>query len=186
MKKYLTLKNVVLFAGALLTILAFFFAFGIKITNYSGNITITNVVIGTPRVTDGSKTEIARGATAVHAGAPIFGIILMLLAGLGAVAVRLFVNKPWGKWVVLGLAAVIVVGAVLVFCVKDSYIVAKVNYMIKEGGFSSEDKASLLADARSLYGDLKFAGAAFTGIVGLVAASATGVSEFLPDKKLGK
>ena len=121
MKKFLTLKNILICAGALLLLVAFFLSFGAKATIIDGGhkMSYNNIIWGCKTfTTDGNQTTIKYilGADKLKVMTlQLIGLILMLLGAIGAAVVALLVKKPFAKWIVVGLAAIALAGAVFQF-----------------------------------------------------------------------
>ena len=193
MKKFLTLKNILICAGALILIVMFCLSFGAKFAiNESGHVMAYHgIVWGSKTVSmDGTKYPISDLGEGFDKILPstvlLIGVILMLVAALAAVLVALLVKKPWAKWLVLGLAVVALAGAVMQFFVKDSFLWAMVNTMAKEAGVT--DKAQIKEayehyKAAMAESDVKVTMNILMGVFGIVGALALGAGALLPEKK---
>ena len=196
MKKVLTLRNVIVWAGALLLLVAFFLSFGAKMSIIMDGVQFSynGIVWGSNSVTMGgvtvpvSKMEIGVDKL-LPSGALLVGVILMLVASIAAVVIGLLVKKPWAKWVVLGCAAVAITGAIMQFVAKDSFAHAYVNTLMKAEGIT--DKAAIDEAFKQFRYSMDQYGAKVTlpivsGVLGLIGALAIGGAQFLPEKELLK
>lgn len=190
MKKYLTLRNVLVFSAAVLAIVAFFVAFGSGIfeIDEGDRYEYLGIVIGTLKIIDGAHTGEIPPEAAWHAGLALAGLIMALVASLGAVAVKIFFSeKKWSKWAVIGCAGVILVGAVFVCFTKDNFIVAHVDKMIEIGECKPSERAEMIAYYREEFGPMNLNACAIISIIcSFLAAIGVGVSEFIKDKQLAK
>ena len=193
MKKVLTLKNIVLFAGALFLLVAFFISFAAKLTAYQGGFTqsYNNIIWGCNSLTlDGVKHPLAELGMGIDkadpAALPLVGVILMILAAIGAILVALLVKKPWAKWVVVGLAVLAITGAIFQFFAMQGFLRGMVNAMARALGVT--DKEAIEQEYQSALEGMKELGAKTTvstlmGVFGIVGGLAVGASQFLPEKK---
>ena len=193
MKKIFTLKNIVLFAGALLLLVAFFISFAAKLTAYQSGFTqsYNNIIWGSNSITlNGEKhsfVELGIGIDkADPAALPLVGVILMILAAIGAILVALLVKKPWAKWVVVGLGVLAITGAVFQFFAMTGFLRGMVNAMARALGIT--DKQAIEQEYQSALQAMKEQGARTTvstlmGVFGIVGGLAVGASQFLPEKK---
>ena len=201
MKKILTLKNVVLFGGALLLLVAFFLSFGASFsqTNGSQASVYNNIIWGCDKMIlrDGSdvhtmpvKGTITSGDRLLPSGVLLAGIIMMLVGAIGAVVIALFLKKPFAKWIVLGFAAIALAGAIMQFFALDSFAHAIVDTMKKDynGGVTDAEYQEALAQAKSNLSQYngKSVMCIIMGILGLLGSLAAGASIFLPEKELLK
>ncbi len=193
MKKFLTLKNIILCSGALLLLVAFFLSFGATAygTNHGVSSSYNNIVWGSNSITiDGVKhplSEIMPGiVSAKPAALQLTGIILMLVAAIGAALVALLVKKPWAKWVVVGLAVVAVAGAVFQFFALQGFVRGMINAMAEKMGVT--DKEAIEHEYQEFLKTAREQGVKITmnivmGVLGIVGGLAVGASQFLPEKK---
>lgn len=179
MKKYFTLKNLFIIAGALLVIVGFFVALGsgLHYADSTGQIDTIGLVIG-------KQTTIikAAGATlevvipkdeAVWSGLSMAGVIIMLVGGVAAVAVTLVMPKmKFKKFVVLGIAGLIIIGAILAFLVKSGYAISS---HAKDSSMTIEDTMESLKDYKLN------AAAVISPILGILGAGSIGASQFIRD-----
>ena len=193
MKKFLTLKNIVLCSGALLLLVAFFLSFGATAhgTNHGVASSYDNIVWGCNSLTiDGVKhplSELMPGLVrAKPAALQLTGIILMLVAAIGAALVALLVKKPWAKWIVVGLAVVAVAGAVFQFFALQGFVRGMVNAMAENLGIT--DKEAIEQEYKEFLKNAREDGVKITmnivmGVLGIIGGLAVGASQFLPEKK---
>lgn len=192
MKKFLTLKNILICAGALLLLVAFFLSFGAKATiiNDAHKMSYNNIIWGCKTfTTDGNETTIKYilGADKLKVMAlQLIGLILMLLGAIGAAVVALLVKKPFAKWIIVGLAAIALAGAVFQFFALQGFARA---FVLTEAELSHvTDKEAIedaIKDAIKIFKDqgLRFGMNIAMGIVGSLGAVAIGAGALLPEKK---
>jgi len=188
-KKLLTLRNVLLCAAAVLVIVGFFVAFtvGFKMTDSGIELKMTHIIIGKQTFEAMGIVEPVEADEAVHAGLPLVGIILMLVAGLAAVAVGLLVKKPWAKWVLVGLAVVIVAGAVLSLFVREGYAISGADKAIKEGAITKAERADYIKMIKEEMLYFNYGGGYVVPmIMGALAAVGVGCAALLEDRQLLK
>ena len=193
MKKFLTLKNIVLCCGALFLLVAFFMSFAAKLTSYQSGFTqsYNNIIWGSNSITlNGEKhsfVELSIGIDkADPAALPLVGLILMLLAAIGAILVALLVKKPWAKWVVVGLAVLAITGAVFQFFAMSGFLRGMVNAMARAAHVTNQQ--AIEEEYQHALESMKEQGARTTvstlmGVFGIVGGLAVGASQFLPEKK---
>ena len=186
MKKFFTIKNIVLLGAVVFGLVAFFLSFGANliVTMDGTRGTLKNIVWG-------CNLFVADG----HADVPpykigpsvltMIGFILILVGILGAAAVGLFLQKPWAKWVVIGCAAVALVGSVFTFIFVGPFARAFTDAMIKAQGLhpTQEQYNYFLEQVKGMFKDPSCPGCVVAGILGIIAAGAAGASQFLPEKK---
>ena len=186
MKKYLTLRNVVLCCGALLLLVAFFISFAakLKLTESGQEGYYNNIIWGCNSVTSAGKTE---GIGQVQA-APLqlAGLIMIIVGTLGAV-VASFVKKPYAKWIVVGLAVVTLAGSIFQFFAIEGFARALANTAAAEDGIT--DKAQIEIVYQLCLSELRAGNASavvstLMGIFGIVGSLGVCASPFLPEKKL--
>ena len=129
MKKFLTLKNLVLVTAVFVVLLMFCLSFaGNYYLNASGEIfKFPNYVWGAkrfvvsygPSVIDGNIPAQYREVP----GLPLAGLIISLVAAIGMCLVAFLVPEekvPAKKWIIVSCAALIVVGGILLFINKNA------------------------------------------------------------------
>lgn len=193
MKKFLTLKNIILCSGALLLLVAFFLSFGATVHGENHGVTSSynNIVWGCDSITmDGTKHALSELMPGLERAKPaalqLVGIILMLVAAIGAALVALLVKKPWAKWIVVGLAVVAVAGAVFQFFALQGFARGMINAMAEKMGIT--DKETIEQEYQEFLKTAREQGAKITmnivmGVLGILGGLAVGASQFLPEKK---
>ena len=194
MKEKLTLRNILICAGAFLGLLVFCLSFAdtFKSNIDAAQATFHNVVWGCKKVTAdvGGKMKEADLYDAFgikNAGAlalPLVGLILVLLSAIGAVVVALFVkNEKIAKIALLVCAGLILVGGVFQFFAGAFFPGRVADKMIKEGVITASERKFVLEGFKN-----RHVGAAviITGILGILGGALVAVSQFIPDKKLAK
>ena len=192
MKKFFTLRNIVLCCGALFLLVAFFLSFAASLHFSAHGLTaeVKNIVWGANKlITNGTEVPFKEGFGIDKAGPavlPFVGIILMILAAIGAILVALLVKAPWAKWVVVGLAVVAIAGAIFQFFAFDQTVRAIINETAKEAGITDKEAIKeAIEEAKEMYADLnpKATVNVIMGVLGIVGGLALCGSQFLPEKK---
>ena len=193
MKKFLTLRNVVLcFAAALVLaalIMSFFVSLNATFMGQTGS--YKHILWGCDKaILEGQEVPVSEMGTytdkTIKAMAlPLAGLIMMVVAAVGAVLVALFVKKPFAKYVVAGLGLVILAGGIMQFWPIESFSRASVLSMKGIEGASKEE----IKEAVEFYTKMfKEAGAnapvaIVMGVLGCLSGVAVAASQFLPEKK---
>ena len=153
MKQYLTLRNVLKCGALVLAIVAFCMMFGNQ---------LSYTLLG-------EKYEIAYNDALFGEGGAIIsfvGYLLILIGGLvGGLLILLKTSENIKKYVTLGVAALIILGAVFVF--------------IEAAVFKTTIMGTEIADKLTAFPIVG-------GVLGILAAAALGASEFVPDMQLVK
>ena len=191
MKKFLTLRNIVLCCGALFLLVAFFlsFAASVKVADGVQDGIFQNVIWGCREVQLPDRVisvGVVFGTEKVGpAVLPFIGIILMLVASIGAVLVTLLVKKPWAKWVVVALAALAIAGAIFQFFIYTQLLRAGVNAAVREGMVEKSYADDFYQTLKTQFdkGNPRFAVSVVMGILGILGGLAVGASQLLPEKK---
>lgn len=192
MKKFFTLRNIVLCCGALFLLVAFILSFvaSLKLTSHGIVTEVKFIVWGANKfVIDGQERPISDFAGADKVGPavlPFIGALLMILAAVGAILVALLVKKPWAKWVVVGLAVLAIAGGVFQFFAYDQTIRAVVHAMAKENHITDPEQIKeTIEEMKELYKefDPKTTVNVLMGVFGIVGGLALCGSQFLPEKK---
>lgn len=163
----LSLKNILIWAAGLFAIIAFVLMFANQIKVVMGSV-----------VSYGTSSDVLFDNRGGCAWLSVIGYFLVLLAGLGAVAVSFLVkNEKVAKIVFLACAGAMVLGALMVFFVKANYIAAAKSYMVRETGCKR-------SDLRGWGDDYRTCGApVISGILAMMGAAMIAVPMFvkLPD-----
>ena len=188
MKKFFTLKNILLLGAAVFGLLAFFLSFGASMT-----VTMDSIRGELRHIIWGCDVAVYEGHVQAvpykfgPAVLPMVGLILILVGILAAVVVGLFINKPFAKWIVVGCAVVALAGSVMAFIVVGPFARAYLDATIKASGMklTPEQYDQYLAEVKTMFknGDPVTVIPVLSGIFGIIAAAAAGVSQFLPEKK---
>lgn len=196
MKKYLTLQNCVLCAVGTLILVTFILSFCVSVSApiQGGIILFKNALWGSNKVVLAGKEytipemQMFGGTHLKMMGLLFAGLLMMVLGAIAAILVTLFVKKPWAKFVVLGLAAVILAGGIMQFFTLDSFTNAFVHSL---NGIDQAPQAEI-DEAISMYKSY-FQTHGFSasvpvvmGIFGCLSAVGLGVVPFLPEKQLLK
>ena len=192
MKKFLTLKNIVLCAGALVLLVVFFLSFGAKASFVEMGMksAYNNIIWGSNSLTIEGKTHTLAEIMGIDAAKPaalqLVGLILMLVAALGAVVVALFVKKPFAKWIVLALAVLAIAGAVFQFFVMQGFCRGMTLAICEKSGITDKKQ---IEEAYETYlskmkdSNVEFVMSTVMGVLGIVGGLAVGAATLLPEKK---
>ena len=185
MKKFLTLKNILLCSAALLALVAFILSFtaGVKYVDANGNgEKFFNFIWGPKRLAEfGGGAYIEANIPAQYlpmpvATLPLVGALLVFVGAAAAVVLNFLLKKPFTKWIVLGCGAVVILGGVFFFLIRDG----AVKQIAKVMEVTEVQAQEFLAH----YGlKIKSAGAVVGGILGILAGAACVASTFVPEKK---
>ena len=188
MKKFFTLRNIVLLGAVVFGLVAFFlsFAANLTVTMDGSRGTLKNIVWGCNLFVADGHAEVPPykfGPSVLT----MIGFILILVGILGAAAVGLFLQKPFAKWIVVACAAVALVGSVFTFIFVGPFARAFTDAMVKSTGMelTPEQYNQLLEQVKGQFesGNPSCPGCIVAGILGIIAAGAAGASQFLPEKK---
>ena len=153
MKQYLTLRNVLKYGGVLLGLIAFFFMFGNQL--YQGNTQL--------------KFNLALFGDETYKGAVLsfVGYILILL-GSAATVVAVFAKggEKTKKYVALGSAFLMVLGAIFVF--------------VEAAVFNANNAKYYIVDVKLMAFPI------IAGVFAILGGGAIVASEFVPDRQLVK
>lgn len=203
MKKYLTLRNVIVASAVFIALLVFLLSFAVNasgISSISGvsiRVTFKNIVWGS-KVMVG--TELSTGEThsavffemfgisSTGLNLPVFfGVLLPLIAAI-ALVVCFFVvkNKKVFTYVVFGAALFFVVGGILQFFSVSGLESALARQLINEGDLTkteAKQAASLLVSGYNLKVS---ALSIISAILTILAGGGLVASQFIKDKELVK
>ena len=198
MKKFLTLRNIVLAAGALVAIVGFVLTFFADVAydlgggyamEYKGVIYgCSKLVYAGQEFTIAEFTEGVFGIRVEKYGlmvVPFIGALLMVVGAVAACVVGLLVKKPFAKWIVLACGVVVLAGGIMQFFPLEAFADAEVRAVYGAAGVTDEEaiKEAVQNDLEAL----KEAGAKCTlaivsGILACVGGVAAGASAFLGKK----
>lgn len=187
MKKFLTLRNVLICAGAFLALLVFIFSFvaELRAVNPGGDFSNLNFIWGGTKVRNNATGAIADSGDGVGVVVlPMLGAILSILGGLCAVVIalcgdKLFKNEKVAKIVLLVAGGLIVLGGVFTLFAKEGYI----GNVAREEGITVEQyKAWIQSQNITLKCGLPIV----SGILGIVGGGAIILSQFVQEKSLAK
>ena len=185
MKKFLTLRNILICGGAFLAILVFIFSFvaAFRVTSSNGTWSeYQGIVWGarTIKFSDGSS-ETAAPQDAIGAVVlPLIGAILFILAGLGSIVLVLFGDKFLSEQVkkigFIVCGGLLVLGGIFTFFTAEGFIA---NVAAKAGGTAQQVKDMWAAlNAKTSCG-LPIV----SGILAILGGGAICASQFVPDKQ---
>ena len=193
MKERLTLRNVIIWGAAFLAILFFFLSFAAKSEMRIPQDGQTIVYAFKNGYWDGKALEAyvngvyADGGTLPEAklfALPIIGLVLILVAALGAAACSFLIKDKKVLRIALISAGVLsIVGGIFVFFVGES---ALRTFVYTYFG-SLDDLERFRESLKSIGGSIgPNALGIIIGIIAIIAGGAYGASAFLPEKKLVK
>ena len=189
MKKFLTLRNIALFCGALLLLVAFFISFAASIKIIDGNdyTKFYNVIWGCNKMdTSGHITVLDADEKMGVAVLPFIGLWLLLVGALGAILVGLLVKKPFAKWVVVVCAVLALAGAIMQFFIFDQFVRAFIHKMAEDLHVTDKEQIKhAIEQYKEMYGAYKRneVVSILMGVFGILGGLAIGASQFLPEKK---
>ena len=191
MKEKLTLRNAILWTAALAGLILFFVSFGAKaklsglMGEYYGTVTFHNAVWGCRTMTafvEGKTTAevLAKGVGSISG---IIGVILLLLASGGLVAISLLIkDEKLGKILTFVCAGVILTAGILLFFVSNVVWRVMQEMMLEEGmPITIEQLKTVYAGAKASSG-YGIAG----GIISILLAGGVVASQLIPNKQFIK
>ncbi|MBO6280873.1 MAG: hypothetical protein J6M95_04800 [Bacilli bacterium] len=148
MKKYLTLKNLLICCGAFLALLVFIFSFlaSLRVTNGSNWAEYKGIIWGVARInySDGSADILAQADRIGASVLALIGSILVILGGICAVVLALvgnkFLNDKLLKIFLIVCGGLIVLGGIFTFFAEGGHYAAGAQ----KAGVSVDDYKSLL------------------------------------------
>ena len=185
MKKFFTLRNILVCAGAFLGLLIFVFSFltALRFTNGNDWNEYKGIIWGCRTVAFSNGSSITSSADdALKAlGLPLVGAILALVAALGAAVLvlfgdKLFKNEKVSKIALIVCGGLLVLGGVFAFFTQESFIKVAAD----EAGISVENYKKALEIAGT---KISCGLPVVSGILGILGGAAIVVSQFLPNKK---
>ena len=188
MKKFLTLRNVIICSAALIGLIVFFLSFVVKAeasgvqSGHQMLLTVDNSIWGATKINayqDGQLAQSFAGKGGI-AALPLIGFILLLVGVLGGALVAFLVNKPYAKWIVLGCGALAVLGGVFQFFGGEACYSAYAAY---DGTTVEQAKAWFQTfDAKVGPGALGIV----LAILSILVGGGFVASQFVPEKSLVK
>ena len=187
MKKLLTLRNVILCAAFIVVLVTFILSFTATFTCDFPHRNYHNIIWGTNKSSSEGYVYIFEKAYPA-AALLLVGTILMIVGAVAAVVVSLFVKKPWAKWIVIGLAAIIVTGAIFQFFTLESFARVQLIDETIEMPVSPQEFAQMLKTRMQAYKEMGWYCNETTanGILGIIAGLVVAATPFVPNKGLLK
>ena len=181
MKKFLTLKNILLCGAAVFAIVAFVLSFtaGVHFKDDHGNDAMFfNFIWGPKRFGEGGHTDVIPSSLLPMpvATLPLVGALLVIVGAVAAVVIGLFLDKPIAKWVVLGCGALAIVGGVFFFLFRSAAIAQLAKIM-----GATIEQAESVVETQGI--KVISAGAIVGGILGILAGGSCVASALLSEKK---
>ena len=181
MKKFLTLKNILLCGACVFALVAFILSFTSGVLLKDGNgisAMFYNFIWGPKRFSEmGHEAPIPAELLPMPvATLPLVGALLVIVGAVAAVVIGLLVKKPFAKWIVLACGALVLLGGVFFFLFKSGVTAQFAKIM---GMTIEEAKQFIETDG------IKFSstGAVIGGILGILAGGLCVTSALLPEKK---
>ena len=194
MKEKLTLRNVIIWGAAFLGLLFFFLSFAVKAQVYGHGEGEKVAYVFRNAIWGGDTLDIYMNGQLLESGPaqgkpfilPIIGVILLLVAVLGAVVISFLVkDNKLAKIFLIVCGVVAITGGVFVFFVGESairslaYLIAGDEGLKQIESFRAEMKANgFKAGAKAL--------GIIIGIVAILVGGSFAAAPFLPEKKLVK
>ena len=193
MKKSTLVRNIIISAFvAELCLGAFLFSFlvDVKMNPSGSEMIFKNVIWGCQTVVaDGQAHTIYELFNINSCGlavVPALGLFMILFASIGCVLVAWLVKKPFAKWILLGLAAVILAGAIMQFFAYTAWLRATVNEIAKSQGVT--DKAQIeevYNEAKAMFDSYgaKAPMGVVVGVLGILGALGVAIPKMIPEKE---
>ena len=180
MKKFFTLRNIMILCGVFVLILGFCLSFAVKgvLEGGGGHVELPGVLYGAKYANSNGHIIGIDKKYRYFDALPVIGYILALLGAIAAVVFALVLkNEKTRKIAVIVAAALALVGAILsmITLLPATHAYAKSCGMTYEQGKQMLDSLGVVEKASALN--------IIMGILGILGAAAIGASQFLPEKK---
>ena len=194
MKEKLTLRNVVIWGAAFLGLLFFFLSFAAKAQVYGqaeggqGAYVVKNAFWSCNFLEFRLNDNYVAGfsVTGKPFALPLIGMILLLVAVVGAVVVSLLIkDNKLSKILLIACGGVAVVGGVFIFFVGESAFRTFVYEAFGQTGLDHLEEVRAEMKGNGWHEGPR-ALSVIIGVVAILAGAAFGVAPFLPEKKLAK
>jgi len=183
MKKILTLRCALLFVSVILAFVVLLISFGAQFV--SSTETLKFVMIGEQKILRNGIETVAP-VTYINETS-IAGLVSIFVGSISALFINIFVKKTYQNWIILGFGVVILVGAILVFFVKQGYAAGYADYCIKIGTASIEDRQTLIDSMMNNLKDYRINFIPYLcAILTVIGSAITMVSTFVEEKPLLK
>ena len=186
MKEKLNLRNAIIWTCALMALLVFLFSFGVGaklVGTIEGdyiNVTMSHAIWGCRSMggtADGHFVGEINKKAVVSVPA-LIGVILLLLASGGLVAITFLVKEEKTKKILIFVAAgVILVGSILLFFASEAVWSFLIEYMHEEGMDVTREQIKSAYSGTKAYSP----GGIFLGILGIFASGGVIASQFIKD-----
>ena len=191
MKKFLTLKNILVCVGALFGILVFALSFadGMKGVMEGDEARIPNIVWGSTKlfITSSGQTitfSFYDGFGVANSGIlalPFIGVLLALLSAIGACVVLFIVkDAKVQKIALLVCGGLLLLGGIFQFFAGAMFPGHVANKMIAKGVIPESNRELVYRMFANMHAN---AAVYLTGVFGVLGGAAIAVSQFLPEKK---
>ena len=194
MKEKLTLRNVIIWGAAFLGLLFFFLSFAVKAQVYGHGEGEKVAYVFTNAIWGGDTLDIYMNGQLLESGPaqgkpfilPIIGVILLLVAVLGAVVISFLVkDNKLAKILLIVAGALAIVGGVFVFFVGESAIRSLAYLIAGDEGLKELESFRAQMRANGFKAGAKALGI-IIGIVAILVGGSFAAAPFLPEKKLVK
>lgn len=188
MKKFLTLKNILLCSAAIFALVAFILSLTANVkyvTDDGYGEQFFNFIWGPKKLAEfGGGAFVEAPVPAEYlpmpvAALPLVGALLVILGAVAAVVVGLLVKKPFAKWIVLACGAVVILGGVFYFFFRHG-AVAQIAKAMEMTEAKAQEQLALIGLK------IKSAGAVVGGIFGILAGGSLVGAALVPEKQLLK
>ena len=190
MKKFLTLRNAVLCCAAVLVLAALIMSFFVSLNATVGGMQASykhilwgcDILVENGKPINISELNTYIGKTIKPMILPLIGLIMMVVATIGAILIALLVKKPFAKYIVAGLGLVILASGIMQFWPIESFAYANVT---STKGIQQDQVKDLVEYYIKLYKllDASVPLAIVMGVLGCLSGVAVAASQFLPEKK---
>ena len=194
MKEKLTLRNVIIWGAAFLGLLFFFLSFAVKAQVYGYGEGEKVAYVFENAIWGGKTLQIYLNDRLIESGAsagkpfilPIIGVILLLVAVIGAVLVSFLVkDSKLAKILLIVAGALAIVGGVFVFFVGESAVRSLAYLMGGDEALKQLDVFKAEMHANGFKAGSRALGV-ILGIVAILVGGSFAAAPFLPEKKLIK
>ena len=194
MKKGTLIRNIITSVCILeLCMGAFFLSFlsNLQVDVGGGNtLVFKNIVWGCRQITLNGEAhtlyELLGFNSSGFAVLPGIGLLMILFASIAAAIITWVVKKPFAKWILLGLALVILGGAIMQFFSYSAFIRSMVNQMAKASGVTDKETIKQAYETYKQQFDQsnpKYAVSIVSGVFGILGALGVSIPKLIPEKK---
>ena len=188
MKEKLTLRNIIVWGGAFTCLVIFCLSFAARgrFVFMESSYIFDNIIWQVSHIRGYYNGEpmVDGYVDGKPFALPIIGVILLLIASLGAVAITFFLKKEkLSKILLIVAGGLALTGGIFIFTCGES-VIRTFYYLSTETLDGLKDYKDTIRNLGGTWGP-KFL-PIFLGILGTLSGIAIGVAPFLPEKKLAK